>query len=368
MLHIVLTILAVLGKILLALLGFILLLFLLILFVPVRYSGTVQKQDSSLQGQGSVSWLLRLIQIRAGWADRKLSYEIRIFGIPLLRLLRWIRERKSRKAQKSRKKEEAVSVKEENVSEPEENQPAAEAAEKLETAPGENQPAAEATEPLESVSEEKQVSAEQTEACPQEAAPEQEPSQGSASAAETPEARPDGEEKQEKTAEEASAEKSSRFEKIRKRFGAAVSKIKELFGKTIRTVEKLRSGAEQVTERIRKILDLLRSDLFREVFELTRKELFLILRHIFPRKIRGRLEYGTGDPASTGEILAALAACMPFLPKELVICPDFEEAVLNCDLSVKGRVRLAVPAFHGGKLLLNKQVRRLIKKVRHKEA
>ncbi len=316
MLHIVLTVLAVIGKILLGILGLILLLLLLILFVPIRYKGSFQKQEKSIQAEASVSWLLHLVSLKISWIEKQLSWELRLFGIPLKPLLNRIRNRKNSSEEKEQRPD--PEDKQENEGE----------------GPGTQEPGAELHE-----------------------------SDGERTAAQG-----EGTGQPDESAEIHEAD--GIFSRLKKIFGGLV-KLPERIQKTWNTfadrMKALFSRAESLADRGKKLLKFLQSKLFREVLELVKKEVFAILRHIAPRKISGRVNYGTGDPGSTGEILAALAAVYPIFPKDLSVEPDFEEAVLDCDLAVKGRIQTAVLIFHGGKLILNKNVRRLIRKVRHQE-
>ena len=65
---VILTILKVIGIILLVLLLLVLTVLLLVLFVPVRYRVSGSYEDAP-EGEAYVTWLLRLIGVRAGWKD-----------------------------------------------------------------------------------------------------------------------------------------------------------------------------------------------------------------------------------------------------------------------------------------------------------
>ena len=68
MLHIILVILKIVGILLAAILFLILAALLLVLFVPIRYSGSVSWQEKEKSGNGRITWLFHLISL-------KLSYE-----------------------------------------------------------------------------------------------------------------------------------------------------------------------------------------------------------------------------------------------------------------------------------------------------
>lgn len=348
MLHIVLTILAVIGKILLGLLGFILLLLLLILLVPIRYQGTFQNQNKDMQARASVSWLLRFVHVQVAWIEKKLSFEVYLLGIPLFRFLNWLKGKNGKKKKKSQTAEkESLESTMEATPEQSETLILEEKREETET---EDIPQKE----KESVS----LREEQSEGQNPELIEEQIQEQAEV--------------------QDQKIEKTGVVRKLKTVFGKIFGILQKLLKIPQTVVDKLQAvkeklktvlgKAETLRDKVKEILDILKSKMFREVFSVVKKEVLAILRHILPQKIWGNIEYGTGDPGTTGEILAAVAVIYPVLPKKLGITPDFEEALLRCDLSLKGRIRLVVLVFHGIKIILNKQVRRLIKKVRHKEA
>lgn len=78
----------------------------------------------------------------------------------------------------------------------------------------------------------------------------------------------------------------------------------------------------------------------KESIRYLKEKLFVVLKHIAPRKAKGYVQFGTGDPASTG-MLTGVISMMPFVyAKGLSITPDFEQKIVICDLCIKGRIRI----------------------------
>ena len=73
-----LTVLKVIGIILLCIIGFLLLIILLALFVPIRYKlkGNKGIENSDIKASVCVSWLLHLISFKAEFVDSKLAYSL----------------------------------------------------------------------------------------------------------------------------------------------------------------------------------------------------------------------------------------------------------------------------------------------------
>lgn len=87
-----------------------------------------------------------------------------------------------------------------------------------------------------------------------------------------------------------------------------------------------------------------------------------LLKHVLPRKHRIYVKFGTGDPASTGEILGAAYAFGALLGLNLYIEPDFENKVIECDIPFKGHVSLLRVLIWALSVYRNKDVKNLIKK------
>lgn len=96
-------------------------------------------------------------------------------------------------------------------------------------------------------------------------------------------------------------------------------------------------------------------------------QVLYLLKKIKPVKIEGNVVFGTGDPATTGQAIGAIAVLYGFLPEKLHITPDFEEKKYEGNLHVKGRIRLIHVLVIALKLILDKNVRYVVKKIQSKE-
>ncbi len=89
-----------------------------------------------------------------------------------------------------------------------------------------------------------------------------------------------------------------------------------------------------------------------------------MLKSILPRKISGRVNFGTDDPAMTGYILAAVSSFYAMYARSFVVTPDFEGPRIEGHIRGKGRIIIGVIVFYGIRVILDKRVRRLIKEAR----
>lgn len=123
---------------------------------------------------------------------------------------------------------------------------------------------------------------------------------------------------------------------------------------------KLANG-RQSFERMREIFT---NEENREVFRLLVSRGRKLFRHVRPRKIKGKLQFGFSDPYRTGQVLTAVSPFYGLYAKELELIPDFEHEVLKGEISVKGRIRMGIVLWTGIRLFLNKNFRRLLKRFR----
>lgn len=96
-------------------------------------------------------------------------------------------------------------------------------------------------------------------------------------------------------------------------------------------------------------------------------QLVYLLKKIRPKKIEGRIVFGTGDPASTGQLTGLIAVFYGFYPEKLQITPDFEEKRIEGKLQVKGKLRLIHLLIIVLRLVADRNIRYCIKKIQSKE-
>lgn len=72
-----------------------------------------------------------------------------------------------------------------------------------------------------------------------------------------------------------------------------------------------------------------------------KKYIISVIKHISPRKIKGYVRYGFGDPCKTGQITGYLSILPCVYQDDFNLFPDFYNKVLECDVFAKGRIRIA---------------------------
>ncbi len=295
MIQILLLILKICGIALLAILGLVLLMVAVVLFVPVFYRVRVIHNPEKTQVKARISFLFPVVIATVDYF-KKLSYKLRVFGIPLLDSDKPKKE-KALKVGKTKKKKQ----KKENLQETE--------AEKIPEPLVQNASEQE----METVSD---TSAEKIE--PEET-------------------------KKQKT------EKTGVFDKVRSK----ITKIRETISNIVNKIKKIFHQKEKVQQVFAKPET-------KKALGFAWDKLKHLLRHVFPRKLKGYMVYGADDPATTGQVLGILSIVYARTGQLLVIRPNFAEKQLECDVELKGRIQLFTLLVIAVKVFLNQELKQLI--------
>ena len=145
-------------------------------------------------------------------------------------------------------------------------------------------------------------------------------------------------------------EKLSFFEKIRLK----VEQIRETIDTIIGKIKKIWHQKEAVQQ-------ILEKPSTKRAISFTFGKVIKMLRHILPRKLKGYLIFGSGDPATTGKVLAVLSMVYARTGPLIDITPNFEEKQLECDLEIRGKIQIIVLVVLAVQIILNKEVRQLIR-------
>ncbi len=313
MIHILLLILKIIGIVIAVIIGLVVLALCTVLFVPIRYRMKGSRYDS-LEGTAKVYWLFHAISIKVTYPwgeDGSVHIVARILGKRIYDNLR--NENQSSEHNKDKRQEKAPK-------------------------------AARMSTPRAS----------------------QEKTQTPGKVLKMPEVVPAAEKSAEGT------QKSSPVERIKGKLFAIKNMLQ---GKIQRIKNKMASMGKKKDRFLKKLAGIRKKKdgvmaiLFdpknRSAFRTLKKELFRILRHIKPVKLSGKLYFGFEDPASTGYALGALSLLYPVYEDHVALYPDFEEKKAQGELYMAGRIQLAVFVRAALRLVLNKDIRRVIQSFKH---
>ena len=326
MLHILLTILKVIGIILLVILALIIALILIVLFVPVRYRIHVRKEDSPLEAKGTFTWLLKLLRVEVRYRNKKGRADIKVlfFTIKSIRIPagEGHPQEKPHTGESSGKKEPAKAAEPERPEEEPVKKP---------------------------VSDESKKASSERQAKP--------------------------------TSEEEGARKESRISSvIRSVLSILPDKITKVVEKICDVLlrlldlpfdiyDKADNAIDRVDKKIRAIQYKAELFLTIEGEHMLRKMIGYVLyliRGWKPRRIRGYIDFGTGQPDVTGKLTGLIYLLLPDEAEEFDIRPDFYEKRFRTDVLMTGHIRLYRVAVVAVKVLVDREFWELLRMIRHK--
>lgn len=171
-----------------------------------------------------------------------------------------------------------------------------------------------------------------------------------------------------KAADEPNTDAAKEIVKKKQRMGSALQACKE---KLCKLPGALKSRLKIAVKRLRKgkikwdtFLAFLQNEENQKTFRLLKKQIFALLRHILPRKAKGKLQFGLGDPYLTGQVLTWISPFYGLYGRNIQIIPDFTEVSLEGELKLKGHIRLATLLILFFPMVRDKRVRRWIRAVR----
>ncbi|MBS6196730.1 MAG: DUF2953 domain-containing protein [Clostridiales bacterium] len=358
MLHIILTILKILGILLLVLLSIVLALVLAVLFVPFCYSAKGEKAGKEWTARAAFSWLFHLIHVRAVYEQGKTGFEVFLLGIPLLAVKRKLDRNKERRRakQKERPRKAEHSAAAEALQEEGKNA----AAEALSGA--EQQAAARTTQEFLPEAEQ-QTAAKPT----QQAAvkpPQESKSRTTAEIHQEPEIQ-----------KPAQIQKKAKPESTQNPGQGIFGKLKNLLAKILHfpsacmeKLKKIRLTFRGICDTIREWRTFIKKDSTKQAVRFLYTRGKGLLRHILPKKVRGNIIFGFGDPALTGQLLGIMGMLCPLYKNKLQMTPVFDRAVFEGEISLKGRIFVCYLLWTAWKVWRNKDVKVTYQRFQHKEA
>ncbi len=332
---VLLSILKIIGLIVLVLLGLLLTAVLLILFVPVRYRIRVHRRaedETPVVANIRVSYLAHILNIAFSYPEAA-YLRVRIFCFTVFRS---DKQREKKKASSKNKKRTAGNKAASEKADAERKELSKREAGKEETKTETEKKGTKENKTEEIAAEESEIVKEKN------------VKEGSS-------------EDTEKKAEE--KEISSAKEK-----GQAENKIFGFFKKiwsvlkNIRyTITKICDKIKDIVNNIRYYVEILQSERFSRAWGVCKGQVGSLLKMLKPKKMTGELLVGTGDPASTGQVMAIYGILYPLIGSHLDVVPDFERQIVEGSLFIKGKITIFGFLKSAWIVYFNKDIRELIK-------
>lgn len=303
---IILLVLVTIAKVIGILLAVLVIVALAILFAAVRYCGKISFDDK--KAQISIRWLGVVLRVPILITEKDLQWKVRVFGVPILRSDGAHKKRRSKKssapkAQKRKAEKAAETVQKTQESSKQEKKALSVNLEKSPTAP----------------EQEKQIAPKQT-----------------------------TDQREEQSAFRQADEREKKPRGIRQLF--------LWFQNVIKIVRKIKKKVHSVQD----LVDILRSDAGKAFICIVKENVIHLWKQIHPRRMRGKVIFGTGDPCSTGELLGVLALFYAWYGNGVQIIPDFEQKRIEGNVSFRGRIRMITLICIAWRIIKNKDGRKLL--------
>lgn len=125
--------------------------------------------------------------------------------------------------------------------------------------------------------------------------------------------------------------------------------------------DKLKSGYRN----IRHFVELLQDGDTKLLLGQCKLRLLKVLKSIRPRTVKADILFGTGQPDTTGYLYGVTCMVSPCLGRDLIITPDFQNAVLEGNFYIKGHISVVVLLTNAILILTDKKLRILFKKMKN---
>ncbi len=142
------------------------------------------------------------------------------------------------------------------------------------------------------------------------------------------------------------------------------SKTLDSIAKSVKAVEsamkKLQAGIAKVIEYINFINSKSTRKAFKKIVSIVKR----VIKHVFPRKIKGKIEFGCSEPHLTGQALGGIAMAYDMLgvdPEDVEVIPHFEKEMIDARLEYKGRIFICFLVYYFVKFYLDPDIRKTIK-------
>lgn len=279
----------------------------IVLFVPIRYGGNGQITEDKKEASAKVTWLLRAVQCRVDYNfPEKPVICVKVLGIDILKLLQKQKDQKTSDTEVTGKH-----------SAPKEKKPA----KAKKNAPGINMSLLE-PESIEEAPKTQTVTAQKDES----------------KKAPVPKA----------TTEEAPKEKEAK-EKVplQEKLQTIIDKVKNII------------------YNINYYMDVLQEEESKQLISDAWEAIMKILKSICPRVFQVNGEFGFATPDTTGKVYGMYAMVLPMLGEHVVLEPNFDEQVIRGKIVLKGRITIFVIVVNALRIVFDKRLQPLIRKLKH---
>lgn len=131
--------------------------------------------------------------------------------------------------------------------------------------------------------------------------------------------------------------------------------------------EKFRLTIRRVCDNMKKWRQWIQAEDTKIAIRELMRQFKVMIQHILPVKIRGKIVFGLEDPATTGYLTGIAGIFYPIYQKHFQLIPVFDRAILEGNIKFRGRICLGYFLLHGWQIYRKEEIRKTYDKLRHKE-
>lgn len=133
---------------------------------------------------------------------------------------------------------------------------------------------------------------------------------------------------------------------------------KESFFERIKyTIQTFYDKIKATKEKVGEIEAFIKDETHQSALKCIKQEVVRFLRSLKPKRLEANVCFGFENPATTGQVLAALSVLYPFYASSINIEPDFENQTLDGDVFIKGKIQLVSIVVMVWNIVIDKNVR-----------
>ena len=135
------------------------------------------------------------------------------------------------------------------------------------------------------------------------------------------------------------------------------------FGKIKYTFHKLCVKIKKAWNNSKELIALLEKDVTKDALRDLKKEIGVFLKLFRPKKLEGYVEFGTGEPASTGQLLGIISIFYFGYFPDVALYPIFDEKKFSTELFAKGKLSFRKVLSCLVRLYGNRNIKYVLKKI-----
>ena len=142
------------------------------------------------------------------------------------------------------------------------------------------------------------------------------------------------------------------------------SRTLDALARSVKAVETAMKKIQVILEKFKEYIDFINRKSTRKAFSKMMDIVKEVVKHVFPNKITGKIEFGFEEPHLTGQALGGIAFAYDMLgidPEDVEVIPYFDKETIDARLEYKGHIKVVVLVYYFIKFMLDPDIRKTMK-------